>query len=576
MTQPSIEKKPRFKYTALWVILLICSALALMFGSFYLTVRTSPLYIKAEQAEMFSHGLGERLQEAGFSLWAQSKDPKFFYRLLLEAGWGRKADLDSYVLGRLPVLVAVNFWNTMEEISVEQLSAIIKGELSSWETLTGHKQPIYLVCSAECKQFLLNTFSPVTPRAKWVTDRGELSDLVVDAPGTIAILPWNSVYPQLKVIGIKTKTGVVHPFWSKDAEQEYPLTAEVRLLPAATTNVFQYVFKRIQKLRLNRLLQRYFSSEQWLVGKDLSVLAAVGDLLFDRKVMRTAKQKGDLNYPLLETAEIFRQADLAFGNLECPLSSRGKQINMFRGDPAVAEVLAEAGFDVLSLANNHIFDCGEVAFLDTIEYVREKGIVPIGVGENINEARAPKIVRVNGTRVAFLAYTQIGPGFTYTRVPQHWAATVELPGVAEARADYIRMDVKRAKAEADLVIVSFHWGNEYVHYPTEHQKAWGRTAIAAGADLVIGHHPHVLQGIEFGEQGVIAYSLGNFVFDQIAFNRRQSLILQAAFDKHGVHQLRLVPVLITAEQPRIATGKVKQDILALISKASKNNCENID
>ena len=357
-----------------------------------------------------------------------------------------------------------------------------------------------------------------------MTDRKDLVDLMAEAPGTIAVLPWNSVYPQLKVVGIKTKTGVVHPFWSKEAKQQYPLTAEVRLLPATTTSILQSVFKRIQNLRMNRLLQQYFSSEEWLVGKDLSVLAAVGDLLFDRKVTRTSKQKGDLNYPLLETAEIFRQADLAFGNLECPLSTRGKQINMFRGDPAVAEVLAEAGFDVISLANNHIFDYGEVAFFDTIACLQEKGIVPIGVGENINEARTPKSVRVNGTTVAFLAYTQIGPGFTYTRVPQHWAATVELPGVAEARADYIRMDVKRAKTEADLVIVSFHWGNEYVHYPTEHQKAWGRTALAAGADLVIGHHPHVLQGIEFGEKGVIAYSLGNFVFDQSDFSRRQSLI----------------------------------------------------
>lgn len=573
MTQSSMEKEARFKYTALWVILLISSTLTLMFGSFYLIIRTSPLYIKVEQAELFSHGLADRLQEAGFSLWTQSENPKFFYGLLLEAARGRKADPGSHVLGRLPVLVAVDFWNTIEEISVEQLSAIIKGELSTWEMLTGHRQPISLVCSVECKQFLQSTFSPVTPKAKWVTDRKTLIDLVTGAPGTIAVLPWNSVAPQLRVVGIKTKRGVVHPFWSKEAKQEYPLTAEVRLLPSATINIFQAVCKGIQNLRMNRLLQRYFSSEEWLVGKDLSVLAAVGDLLFDRKVAMTSKQKGDLSYPLLETAEIFRQADLAFGNLECPLSSRGKQINLFRGDPAMAGVLAEAGFDVLSLANNHIFDCGEVAFFDTIAHLREKGIVPIGVGENINEARAPKIVRVNGTRVAFLAYTQIGSGFTYTRVPQHWAATVELPGVAEARADHIRMDVKRAKAEADLVFVSFHWGNEYVHYPTEDQKAWGRTALAAGADLVIGHHPHVLQGIEFGEKGVIAYSLGNFVFDQITFNRRQSLILQAAFDHHGVHQLRLIPVLITAEQPRVATGKVKQDILALITKVSKDNCE---
>ena len=122
MTQPGMEKKARFRYTVLWRILLISSALTLMFGSFYLTVRTSPLYIKVEQAEMLSHGLGDRLQEAGFSLWAQSENPKFFYGLWLEAAQGREAVPGSYVLGRLPVLVAVDFWNTIEEISVEQLS----------------------------------------------------------------------------------------------------------------------------------------------------------------------------------------------------------------------------------------------------------------------------------------------------------------------------------------------------------------------------------------------------------------------------------------------------------------------
>lgn len=573
MSQPNTGVMPGSKSSVLWITVLFCCGLLLFFGSFYLTIQSSPLYIDPEQADLFRHGLGEKIEEAGFSLCASGKNPRFLYRLLLGAGKEGEADVDSYVLGRLPVLVAVNFWSPAEEISVEQLSAIIKGELSSWKTLTGGNQRIRLICAAECEDFLLNTFSSVSPEAEWIVDRRELLHTVASDLGAIAILPWTSIGPRLKVLGIKTEAGVAHPFWSEDAEQDYPLTTEVRLLPTAPTNLFQQVFKELQKPRISKLLRESFSSDRWLVGEDLSVLAATGDILFDRKVARTTKQKGDLKYPLLETAEIFRRADLAFANLECPLSTRGDQINMFRGNPEVAEVLTFAGFDLISLANNHIFDYGLVAFLDTIECLRESGIIPLGVGENISEARMPRIVRVNGARVAFLAYTQIGPGFTYTRVPQHWAATIDLPGVAEARADYIRMDVAQAKAEADLVVVSFHWGNEYVHYPTDNQRAWGRTALAAGADLVIGHHPHVLQGIEFGDEGIIAYSLGNFVFDQITYNRRQSLILQAAFDKYGLHQLRLVPVLITEEQPRLAKGRVKQDILALVSRVSKNNCE---
>ena len=137
-----------------------------------------------------------------------------------------------------------------------------------------------------------------------------------------------------------------------------------------------------------------------------------------------------------------------------------------------------------------------------------------GWGENIFEARRPRILEIKGVKVAFLAYTEVGEGFTYTRVPHQWAATPELPGAAPVRADFLRQDVKTARGEADLVIVSMHWGKEYDHRPTDFQKALGRIAMDAGADLVIGHHPHVIQGIEFRGRGVIAYSLGNFVFDQ--------------------------------------------------------------
>src|SRR5690554_4574548 len=474
----------------------------------------------------------------------------------------------------MPILVAVNFWNPLEDISLEQLMAVFSGQVTTWEPLTGIKKPVKLLCTRECMDYVQSAFSTVSPERFTAVHRQELLQNLVNEEGALAIFPWVDVDPKIKVVAVKKKTGAIHPFWSADPEKDYPLTAQVRLLPSGKNTILRPWYEAMQKPRIKRILQAELPADRWVVGKEISTLAAAGDLLFDRKVARTSKQKGDLKYPLAKTAQVFRQADLAFANLECPLSSRGRQINMFRGKPAVAEVLADAGFDVISLANNHIFDYGLVAFLDSIECLQEKGIIPVGVGENIYQARAPKILSVNGVRVAFLAYTRIGPGMTYTRVPQHWAATVDLPGVAEARSDFIRMDVARAKAEADLVFVSFHWGNEYVHYPTDQQKAWGKIALAAGADLVLGHHPHVLQGIEFGEdgevgkKGIIVYSLGNFVFDQITFNRRQSMILKAAFTQDGICQLCPVPVLITAEQPSLAEGSVKHDILRLLAKIS--------
>lgn len=124
------------------------------------------------------------------------------------------------------------------------------------------------------------------------------------------------------------------------------------------------------------------------------------------------------------------------------------------------------------------------------------------------------------------------------------------------------------RAQADLVFVSLHWGREYKHEPTEKQRILGQTALAAGADLVIGHHPHVIQGVEFGSKGVIAYSLGNFIFDQTEEETKQGLILAAACDAQGVRQVRFLPVEIKEAQPRVAEGTTARRIMELFAEVS--------
>jgi poly-gamma-glutamate synthesis protein (capsule biosynthesis protein) len=292
--------------------------------------------------------------------------------------------------------------------------------------------------------------------------------------------------------------------------------------------------------------------------------------MLSRNVAQTSFAHGDFCYSFLKVAPILRRATLAFANLESPLSDQGQQINMFRADPRFLAGLQYAGIDLVSLANNHIMDYGTEAFLDTMERLTAQGVFYVGAGTDLTRARQGRLFNLGGVKVGFLAYTQVGPGFTYTRVPQHWVATDELPGVVPARVDYLQEDLARLKQVADLVIVSFHWGQEYVHLPTATQQLLGRTALAAGADLVLGHHPHVIQGLAFGEEGVIAYSLGNFIFDQRPEVTRQGLVLEAAGDHRGIRQLRCTPIIIKDEQPQVAEGDDAKRLMGLVYTVSQD------
>jgi len=244
------------------------------------------------------------------------------------------------------------------------------------------------------------------------------------------------------------------------------------------------------------------------------ILFAVGDIMFDRGVELNIKKNGngDFRFPFLRIADDLQKADILFGNLEGPVSNQGRNVGSiysFRADPKVIEGLKYAGFDVLSLANNHMFDYGREALEDTFKRLEEADIDYIGAGLNEQEAYFPLIKEVNGTKIAFLAYTDLGP--------ESWKATEEYSGMAwinEEDMEIIKNDIEKAKQESDILVVSLHSGNEYSIIPSFFQSYFFKACIDAGADIGIGHHPHVVQDIEEYGNGWIAYSLGNFVFDQ--------------------------------------------------------------
>ena len=201
------------------------------------------------------------------------------------------------------------------------------------------------------------------------------------------------------------------------------------------------------------------------------------------------------------------KADILFGNLECSLTKRGAKQEKkwtFRANPDSLQALQEAGFNLLNIANNHVMDYGRDGFLDTLASLRKFDIPFIGGGKNRDEAERLKVLNVRGLKVGFL-------GFTSTFPQQAWA-TPHKPGVAFS--DFARAGslIRSARSRCDFLAVSFHGGTELAEEPNDVQKAFAHLAIDSGADLFIGHHPHVIQALEIYKGKPILYSLGNFLF----------------------------------------------------------------
>jgi poly-gamma-glutamate capsule biosynthesis protein CapA/YwtB (metallophosphatase superfamily) len=283
-------------------------------------------------------------------------------------------------------------------------------------------------------------------------------------------------------------------------------------------------------------------------------LMAVGDMMLSRYVDRKMQRLKDFQYPFAMTQDLLRRADLVFGNLECPITP-GRTINnlemVFRADPAVAKALKEAGFTIVSLANNHTLNFGPKGLTDTLRYLQEAEVKTVGAGENLAAARAPVYLERKGQKFAFLAYQ-----FARYQTPE------DSPGVAGMDLEEMLQDVQEARSQADFVIVSMHAGGEYAANPNLMQVTFAHAAIDAGADLVLGHHPHVVQKIEEYNQKFIFYSLGNFIFDQKDQKAREGLMAKVIFAGKEIKSLEAIPVVIKGwTTPEIAEGPKAAEIL---------------
>lgn len=283
-------------------------------------------------------------------------------------------------------------------------------------------------------------------------------------------------------------------------------------------------------------------------------LMAVGDVMLARSIGERVVRDGPGGV-FAGVESVLSSADLLVANLECAISERGvpqPKAYTFRAPPAAADALASVGVDLVSLANNHALDYGAEGLFDTLQLLAERQIVAAGAGQNAAAARAPVVIERNGLRVAFLAYVDVPVESRSGFDTRSWTATDSTPGVAWANADDIRADVAVARSQADLVVVLMHFGWEGRTEPNDTQRAQSHAAIDAGAALVLGSHPHVLQPVEQYGSGLIVYSLGNFVFDGFEGVANQTAIFRATLTAGGVADYELVPVHVVDGLPQLA------------------------
>ncbi len=294
-------------------------------------------------------------------------------------------------------------------------------------------------------------------------------------------------------------------------------------------------------------------------------IAAVGDMMLGGTGKSQLEQSG-YDYPFAATKHLWRDADIVIGNLETALTN-GEGISVektyrFRNPPEkVAPALKRAGITLVSLANNHSMDYGQEGLLDTFAALDGQGIKYHGAGLDVRAARQPVIFPLpNGIKVGFLAYSMTLP-------PEFWASPTS-PGTAFGHERWVREDVRHLKKQVDLVVVSFHWGVEKSTTLRDYQPALAHAAIDEGADLIIGHHPHILQAMELYQNKPIMYSLGNYTFGTYSNSVFSGGLAKICFRDNKFAELELIPLNINNFQvemtPPPLLGEPAKEVLDVL------------
>lgn len=306
-----------------------------------------------------------------------------------------------------------------------------------------------------------------------------------------------------------------------------------------------------------------------MVEDKMITIAAVGDMMLGGSAEPYLENSG-YDYPFNATRHLLAGADIAIGNLETALTDRGeslveKKYRFRNSKDKVPSALKAAGFDIVSLANNHTLDYGPEGLHDTFAALQQAGIKYHGAGDDHTQARQPVIFEFeNGLRFGFLAYSNT--------FPQEFWATGDRPGTAFGHEQHIREDVRVLKGKTDVVVVSFHWGREGEIALQPYQILLAHAAIDAGASLVLGHHPHILQAVEEYQGGLILYSLGNYVFGSFSNRVQYSVVAAITFKNGHYDSLRMMPINVNNFQvyfqPQILEGEKAEAVFSDLHRQS--------
>jgi len=344
-------------------------------------------------------------------------------------------------------------------------------------------------------------------------------------------------------------------------------------------------FLNVPPLALQALLKHVSvdeipSSVDLLSGRDLegqiaalgepppSVIVA-GDIMLGGRAKKTVTEFGP-DYPFDGVLPLLRRAPIVLGNLEGPFAekARRQQRNFsYRVDVSLANSLGRAGINVVTLANNHLMDCGRSGVLETLDSLSNANVFALGAGTNERTAHEPVILQAGGRRIGLLAY--------------YWnrrtAATVDLPGSAMDPPEALEADIRGLREHADRIVVTFHWGVPYEREPSSEDRAKAHFAVDCGADAVVGHHPHIVQPFEIYRGCPIFYSVGNFAFGS-GNSRAEGLLVGLRFEDNKT-VVNVYPLYVKNRdpranyQPKVLAGKAAERVLTELMKISSDSAK---
>lgn len=325
----------------------------------------------------------------------------------------------------------------------------------------------------------------------------------------------------------------------------------IAFLPSSPSSIIPEPIYEPKTPTLEKIFSPDHTGVKSLPSEKVRILIATGDVIPARAVNFQVVKLNNFLWPWEKTADVLRAGDVTLINLEAPVLKNCQpttQGMVFCGDPRHIEGLKFASVDVANLANNHLGNSGSQGAEETVELLKTNEIEACGVGEWA-------LKNVRGLRFAFLGYNDVGASLT---------------PISPAEEKLIAEQTRAAREQAEVIVVSFHWGNEYVTQPTARQRNLAHLAIDSGADLIVGNHPHWIQPVEIYKEKLITYAHGNFIFDQTwSEETKKGIIGKYTFYENKLIDAEFLPIYIAGfGQPQLLEGESKQSILKSLEKSS--------